>query len=423
MLYSKSIKEAEVKELLNIISKINPVEIVTPTNVSEVKEKWIESARDYYIFNHPFFEYDKNTLKAIAENSYKLEWIKDNFINGIKPENAEDQFILDLLIKRINQAILATEIAASIYLEDPRKTANLTQDIYGAPTSVQTIRCYDIAHGYKPADTAKSCLKQSERRRLQAMKYDAEEISYYFEKTLEYYGIEGWSIDIGKQYTSIDVRTRNSSGIPTVCIPEDRTVNGVKLLELIGHEIESHLRSVENARNLFAQLLGPDSPLLPLAIVLAKSDNELLDEGQAKLSDVHINGTEAIPTPYYTIAIDQARRGALFGDVANTIFGLRIKNGESIVSASKMSWINTYRVFRGCTNTRANGEYKYAFAKDYLYFAGYEIAKKTNPKYLQFASMEIPEIRYLDSLGLLGEARYENQNAVERIKALLLSRE
>ena len=420
MIYSKSFDGSSVQDLLRIVARINPVEIITPVNANEVKKGWIESVKDYQFFSNPTFRYDKEKLRAVAANSCRLEQIKNNFLNSIKPETEEEKVVFDILIKRIDQAIMSTEIAASIVLGDDEKTAELCQDIYGFPSSTQILDCYDIING-RPQASIRSRFNKTEKRKLKAMTFDAKEISEYFEKTLEFYGIDSWAIDISSRYTSIDVRTRNSTGKPTICIPEDREVDGLKLLELVGHEIESHLRSVENSRFLFRNILGLDSPLYPLAVVLAKSDDELLDEGQAKLSDVHINGSSAMPMPYYTVAIDQARRGHNFRDVAETIFGLRIKNGESVEEAAKMSWINTYRVFRGCTDTSTSNFY--AYTKDYIYFSGYNIAKDIDPSYLPFASMGIDEIRKLANLGLIDLVKYKNRDAVKALKAELLSKE
>lgn len=419
MLYSKSFKEAYVKELLQIAGRINPVEIVTPSNVGEAKKSWVESVKDFQLFIDPYFVYDRKKLLDVLSHGNKLQAIRNNFTSSIEPENEVDQVVYDLLIKRIDQAIVTTEIAAGIYVCDDLRVSELCESIYGTPSPEQIRCCYDIAVGKESGSTALSRFSDDEQKKLEAMTFDARQIADWFEEALEYYCIGGWAIDTGSEYTSIDVRTKNLSGRPVICIPEDRVVNGLKLLELIGHEIESHLRSAENAHALFNKLLGGKSPLAHLSVVLAKSDNELLDEGQAKLSDVSINGTAAIPAPYYTIAIDLAHRENSFKEVAEQIFWLQVDKGATIEKAAKSSWTTTYRVFRGTTTPSAkNG---YAFTKDYIYFAGYNTAKEIDPKYLQYASLDTEEIKRLSALGLIDEPAYKNLDAVEHIKASLLS--
>ena len=191
------------------------------------------------------------------------------------------------------------------------------------------------------------------------------------------------------------------------------------MLELIGHEIECHLRGSENCRALIESIIGTDSPLAPLIPIIAKSDNELFYEGVAKNSDVDINGSAALPLPYATIACNQARRSgerASFRDIAEVIYCYRLRNGATDKAAKNGAWATTYRIMRGCTNTSIGG---YCFPKDYVYLGGYRIAQDVEYAYCDFASMTISEIAEIAKHHEL-TPKFPHLNAVKTIKAELL---
>ena len=417
MKYSSRLRSSLIQELVDILARLNPVEIVTPANVADAKENWIRDVNERRFFRNPTFVYDEQKLVKISNYYSRLIEIKYHLRHNVLPESALDQAIFDIIMIRIKQGILATELAASIRLEDDIRTSAISQRIYGDPSTIQIIKCYDVINGNTfPFEgiSPSSSFSENEQKQLKSQKFNAAAIEKWFTAALDYYDIPNWNIEIGEQFSAIDVRTKNSSGQPTIAIPAKRTVNGLKLLELIGHEIESHLRSVENARSLFLEHVGSSSPLAPLALIFAKSDDELLDEGQAKLSDVRINGLEAIPTVFYSIAIDQARRGHSFSDVAETIFGLCVdKAGDSHTTAASRSWTYTYRIFRGATDTSATKGYY--FPKDYVYLAGYNTAKIVNPTYLEFASVGLSELDAffatvdIDAI----KSKYPNRDAVQ----------
>jgi hypothetical protein len=419
MIYSNDLRKDLIKELADILSKLNPVEVVTPTNAQELKTRWLKNVEERCFFTNPEFNYDKELLTESASHYDRLIEIKYHLINHVKPENELEKAIFQILLNRIEQGIVTTNLAASIQLADDARSTMLIQRIYGEPSTSQIIECYNSLSDTGKHEAAQSFFAKRDFRKLSKMKFNAKEIGRWFSVALDYYGISDWDIDIDKRYTSIDARTKSSNGC-VIGIPEDRSLTGPELIKLIGHEIESHIRSVENARQLFTNLLGNKSPLMPLVTILAKSDDELLDEGQAKISDVHICGTDSIPSPYYSIAIDQARRGHTFRDVAETIFGLRIEAGDSHNAAAVKSWQSTYRVFRGSTDTgSSNG---YVFTKDYIYYAGYKIAKNINPAYLEFASVGLNDLLLLfKEINIdMVESIYPHKNAAKFIKNKLL---
>ena len=414
--YSK-VDPAVVSNLAEIISKLNPVELVTPTNVVEEKERWCKIAKNGF-FTNPYFSYDRNALKVAAGYSNMLRTGKNHISSKLIPESPAEKVILDILLNRIESAIACTELAASILLSDDKETSELCHRIYGHPSNTQAVKAYSIVTKEYQHEEIASRFTEEEQKILKAQKFDAAQIEYWFTEIINKYGIEGWTVEVGDQYTAIDVRDKNSSGKPVIGIPTSREVNGLKLLELVGHELECHLRGSVNCKALVEQILGKDSPLAPLYGVIAKSDNELFYEGVAKLSDVSVNGSDAIPLPYFTIACDQARRGENFASISSIIKGMRMDMGQDEKAAVTGAWTTTYRIMRGSTNPSVGG---YCFPKDYIYMCGYEVAKQVNSEWYDYASMTIEELKALADTTDLSNPQCHNLDAVGWLKAELLS--
>jgi|GEM_PF-4605072 len=64
-------------------------------------------------------------------------------------------------------------------------------------------------------------------------------------------------------------------GRPVIKIPSDRVVNGVKLIELVGHELNSHYRSAMATRNYMHELIERGgSPLVDAACAFLVAQSE-----------------------------------------------------------------------------------------------------------------------------------------------------
>lgn len=413
-----------VRENAEIMGKLstkggNAVEISTPSNMLSEKEGWITVA-NRGIFRDPKFFYKKSWLREIA--SYKESFVKasDSLLHSIHPNTPIDEAIYDLIKDRVDDTCASFDFAAAIADGDDYRAAACTCRKYGRPNHEQLTTASLLARRIYSLGDYEPFFGEQEASALQALKFDANGIKAQFERVLEYYGITGWNVIVDPNASAIDVRDKNSSGIPLVVIPVDRKVNGLKLVELIGHELECHLRDSENSRQLFIELLGADSPLIPLVPLLAKPDDEKLYEGHAKLSDVSILGNKSLPKPYYTIAQDLAVHGQSFAQVAYAIYELYLDNGASEMSAIRGAWLATYRTFRGC-NDLANPQ-SYAFGKDYGYLAGFCIAKDLpNSDWLNFASLTLSDLGRLQSAGVtFSNPKYPYLDAVSYIANDLL---
>ena len=411
-----------LEPVAKIMASLNPVEIVKPKNVADAKALWLLDAKSGKYAN-PRFAYDEEKLKTISGYNSLLTSARAQFENGLTPEDETDKIIKKILLHRFDDAIRTTEIAASILLRDDQATCALANRIYGHPSNSQVIKAYGIINEEETLSAGVPRFSESDREALKKIQCNAKAIAYWFTEVIQRYCFTGWTVEVSDRFTAIDVQDKNSSGESVIGIPTDRKVNGLKLLELIGHELECHLRGSENCRALIRQVLEIESanpPLAPFIPILAKSDNELFYEGVAKISDVGVLGEAGLPTPYATIACYRAGHNSSFSETAKDIEDCRRKMGEDEETARKGAWTTTYRIMRGCTNTAVGG---YAFSKDYIYMAGYDFANQINPNLHNFASMTVDELAALQVALLNLYPAYQNLDAVGWIKERLLSGE
>ena len=416
MRYSKSFDPSIVQSLADIICKLNPVECATPANVAKEKAKWLKAA-NCYRYGNPKFRYDTDALETVVSYRESLEKGQKHLREKITPDSLAERVFLDIIDERIEDAITCTSLAASILEGDDKASAESIRKIYGCPDSALIVDAYQIASGELIRPEIKSRFTKKEVKKLKDINCNADDIAYWFREVLGRYGIEDWPVEVGEKYVAIDVRDKNISGHPVVGIPADRECDGLDLLKLIGHEIECHLLGSMNCYALAEDTLGADSPLAPLYRIVAKSDNELFYEGVAKISDVNIVGSDALPLPFATIAIDQSRRGSNFRKIAMLIRSERMRMGASEEAATKGAWTTTCRIMRGCTKPSKSG---FANTKDHIYLRGYSLAQNVDPSWLNFGSMTIEDLTAISKVCEL-EARYPRLDAVGWVKDQLLS--
>lgn len=399
------------ERIAKVAMQLNPVELITPTNAASEKKAFIKTYENGFSVN-PSFLYQKGKLRQAVKAGKELEKLLEaykgleKYYPATKLGEAQEAAVKNIILDRINDAIVTSEMAQAILDGDDSALAELSIEKYGAPTCEMFAMAYRAATDEEFEEVGQPAFDAETIKYLKGQEYDAEEIMYYFTRVLELYGIEDWIVVIDDKATAIDVRDKNLAGRPMVVIPVNRKVNGMKLLELIGHEIECHLRSSENSRYFWSQILTDEyQPLVPL---LAKSDNEFLYEGYAKKNDVCVTGKDGVPTPNYLLAMDQARRGESFATTFEAIAGFEIQNGTKLEKAYSKAWTATYRVFRGATYAKndvvKNG---YLFTKDFAYFGGYHLA--TADDHLDFSSMALRDVIKLEEAGIPLEPHYEHK--------------
>ena len=368
-------------EVEQIVSTLNPVEMVTPTNLAEAKSQWLEQAENG-IFTNPTFTYNAQLLTTITQTADSLLSI-DERISTAKTYSLADEFYLSYLEQVISDAILTVLMAKSILAQNDLFLASFTLVKYGRPSASLVRHAKTLANTGHTTRVTQTELPATDYQRLLDVKLGADFIAEMFTWTMEQYAkkfpaAQVWPVKILDDCSAIDVRDKSSFGYPIIAIPSTRVVNGIKLAELIGHETECHWRNSQNAA-----LLG-----------LPKTDNETIYEGLAKQKDCRFNlhfGTEvSTPLPYYIIAEQAALDGHSFAEVARHLVGFY---GLS----PKRAWGFTYRTFRGISN--CENPVGYAFTKDRAYLEGfYYIDQLPNQEILSFGTLDPSSLEALEEI-------------------------
>ena len=392
--------------------RLNPVELCNPTNLDDLADDWKKCALTDH-FPNPQFKYDTFRLGNAAILGVRISKYWNTILYNCTPENEIDSAILTILENRVKTALLTSDLASFILREEDANSQKAILEIYGRPSGSFITRCYDaLEHPSSYFGQTKSRFGSEAIAALTEKQYKAADIHSVFTKVLEYYGFKDWQCILDPKTKTIDARDKTEDGHPKLVIPHRRKVNGLTLAKLIGHEIESHIRGSENSRDMFRNILN-DSPLLPLAVLLAKSDDERFYEGVAKISDIEIEGDKAMPSHFYTIAIHLALdRHQGFDKVASTMFALNTTGSSTRESAANEAWKYARRIFRGATNTSTG----FAFTKDYGYLEGYEAALNAPASYYDYSSMTLDEIKLLEDAGVdLSMPRYPKRDAVRAL--------
>ena len=370
------------ERIASLAMQLNPVELVTPTNAATEKKSFIKTYNNGYCVN-PNFSYQKGKLRKAVKVGKELEALIETYKRleksypATRLDENQEKAVKNIILSRLIDAVITAEMAQAILDGNDEVLASLSAEKYGLPTCEMIGKAYEAATQEETEEIGPAFVVDVAEY-LKGLEFDAEEIMFYFNRVLELYGIEDWVVVIDDKATAIDVRDKNSAGRPLVVIPVNRKVDGLKLMELIGHELECHLRSSENARYFWSQ------------------------------NDVHVTGSAGIPTPNYLIAMDQARRGESFASTFEVIAGFEIQKGVKPDKAYSKAWTATYRVFRGCTHAK-NDVVKggYLYTKDFAYFGGYHLV--TAEDHLDFSSMSMADIAKLEDAGIPLEPHYAHK--------------
>lgn len=336
-------------EIGEINSKINLVELVEPINSVEEKEKWLEEAKKGN-FTNPKYVYDKALLANAISYLPRVEHLCEivNEMHVLMPRTSFEQKMMQEIIIDL---MLSLETAKAIINEDDEDAMYYLRQKYGmdmhpeSEISLETDMPKKIDIVSDPVSSAKM--------------FDAEEIAKFFSDAMGEYGFS-WPVIISDTAAAIDVRDKSKNGREVV-IPASRKVSACNLIRLMGHEIESHMRTSMNGMELFGYG-GLDM----------KTDDETLYEGLALLSDkdfdLWFNGNYDGPKPWYAIATKLATSQMSFAEVAECIYECRKNEAHALAK----TYTVTRRIFRGVSDSKNPAGY--AFLKDLAYFNGFKIA-------------------------------------------------
>lgn len=252
----------------------------------------------------------------------------------------------------------------------------------------------------------------STEEKLRKSKFNAEDIKNYFEIALIRGGLEsvGYKVIIDSAVKSIGVFKKHPKyDSPVILIPENREVDGIKLLQLIAHEIGGHITSdfYNNKQGLGAMSLGRDW--------------ETYNEGSAKMNETEIKkeiiGESCLDfrinsSSLYVLAMEKVKNGGDFDETYKYTFDLAkkellaegVNNTESEKGAIETAERMCRRIFRGF-DKKERGKY---FTKDLAYLVGelgaQEMRKMGVNKYLDLSKVD-PEL--ISDLIKMGVYTYE----------------
>ena len=398
------------------LNRLNIVEAITPTNIFSAKEYFIEQAIQSK-FPNIQLQYDRHKLSKCCVEDSTISIAKQHILDNIIPESPADNTVYEILHNRLNQLHFANNLIHSILSKSTQSTKDAVHALYGIVEQNEFTEAVRAPRTHDHSQLTDEDLI----KKLKNQKFNALDIAFFFQQALNYCGIKNWRVDIGSQYSSIDARDLNFDGEPTLGIPQDRVVDGLKLASLVGHEINCHIRNVENSRAWFDDNLDADNPLRPLIPFLSKSFSEKEYEGVAKIADHYTTGKS--PTPDYIVTISFAQNVNSWSQVAKHCYYNALAKGKTPEQAAQRAWIFTYRTLRGVSDT-ANTE-GYAFTKDAGYLLGYKRMQKLaelNPLYLDFASVTESDARAFIGASSELAPRYPDRKAATWIAENLLSR-
>lgn len=404
----------ELKQFLIDLGKIaqtmNIVEMVTPVNAGEEKQKWLEKAARGE-WTNPSFRYNAELLASVASYESQLESLGKTMSAALSTVSSEQagKVLCQLTDNRYGEVQYTIALAKAMLgdgLNSDTGAAAALELIFGNP-SKETV---EAAQGYAKRLAAGGGKDQQDnanlkiiRQRLKGLEFNAEKIRENFIWMAGQCGFAGTRpVEISDTTTSIDVRDKSSRGA-VVSIPTDRKVSGLKLVELIGHEILCHWGDSERAARALP-LLGSGA---------LKPADEVLYEGHATLTDYNTHfflGDKAPQRqlPFYVMAMDWARHGHNFAETAAYMYEHIRPTKLSDEAALTQTWTTCLRIFRG-SRGGDGGKYPcYAFTKDRAYFEGRLVAEKLHEQKLD-SVLEISTLSKNDIDALMTAVKFEQK--------------
>ncbi len=404
-LMSGSLREA-LEELAEISAGLNLVEMVTPVNATEEKEKWLELARKG-LFTDPVFRYNTDLLETVSAKRAQLSRLDGDFLficADSKYKGPEDRAIVEMIKNRFREADYIIGCAGAILEQDMSFLNTTMETIFPGVQSELLEAANAEAERLVEAGSARTkkhdfaLLSDYDRKELRNMKIGPEEIRNYFWIVAKQYGIERTRpIEVSTSATSIDVRDKSSVG-PIVVIPHTREVSGLKLLELIAHEIEGHWRASENAQAILPLIGG--GALKPADETLYEG-HAMLIEHQAKYMLEGVKKDMAKPWALSTIGLALAEYS--FSEAATRLYPLMRAAGQEPGEdeLEVRVWKVCSRIYRGLTDTSKNPR-RYAFTKDQAYFSGRMLAEDLFDAglehLLEFSTLSIRDLETLSQV-------------------------
>lgn len=393
--------------------KVELLKSITPANYNEAKREWLEQAKKG-CFTNPKFVYSASVYESRAIlndwNELCAKW--EDFTS----HSAQEQLLYDLVNDYLIRQKMIRLITFATAVGNDSLTNTLMRQYYGQTSTELVELAYSLANGatisHPLCDSLAQKLDPHQADARLCKEYGAPDIKKLFEATLEEYRLQNnWKVVIDDVHSSICVTTFTSEDDSRIYIPRTRKVNEVKAIQLVGHEIECHVRHNENCIALLQDIF--DIPR-DVAAKLVSDRDGTLTEGFAKISDATIQkrclGTNGgTPEPWYVIIADLAKQGESFAQITER---LHEEWGVGLVKC----YTQASRIFRGCRNT-AN-PHKFSRQADRSYLEGYikaiDLREKASPLF-NFAKFD--EKLWPKITGLISEptAKYLDLGVADKL--------
>ncbi len=320
---------AEVdNHLTQIAGQLNLLRLISPVNISTEKEKFMADSN-----YNPQFEYELD-LSELAEVEARLE-------NLIIDESTWQGFLLnEVKIKFLQDCHFAQQIGG-----DLDEFIQVNQLKYNSKADLPD---EEILHLAESKIVKGECLQKEK-------KYEAQRVKDIFDAFLKEKKIN-WNVVVDCDLVpllSVNYFTREIKLNPLIQLSQ------IELERMLIHEIETHLYSYLNGKNLFQMA------------AIALKDYEKTAEGLAAY-----NESLVFPEDKSFLKRFQLRyKAVLFGE-KNSFCKLYRYLREEIKFGKEEAWRTALRVKRGLSDTSQAG----AFLKDKIYLQGFFAIAELNPE-------------------------------------------
>ena len=320
-------------------------------------------------FTYP--EMEKVDIQELKNDLAELENIEKNV------ENETNESVKNIVLETISIVEAKINILAEIKKGNPEKAFENAKIAYGDiddQLCQKAEKCYKEKIEFLKEKKRKGIVKSDLEKVLEKKKFNAEDIKKYFDLALDKGNLRYNDLEvvIDERATAIDVRPSDPNyDHPVIVIPPDREVDGIKLIQLIAHEIGCHV-----VQNNYNHRLGLEGLSFGKDWETAQEGFAVRSESEIKkvmFGDSVVDFKYDVDRAYFILAMEKIKKGAGIGEVYDYIFSLKeeefLAKGDEEENEEKASK-ETKMILRRVTR----GMYPYYFPKDKAYFEGEFVA-------------------------------------------------
>ncbi len=359
-------------------------------------------------------ELNKLDVQKLEDSLVKLDDIKK------RVENEKNENVRNIVLEMISVAEAKINILLELKNNNPKGAFENAKIAYG---DIDDQLCEKARECYeKRIEFFKKEQKSELEKTLEQKKFDAESIKKYFDLVLDKSQLRYANLEvvIDEKAKAIDVRFSDPDyDHPVILIPPKRVVNGIKLIQLVAHEIGCHV--VQNVYNSKLGLKG----------LSFGRKWEIVQEGFAIRSEAEVKeevigeseiDLEMQAKPYYVLAMEKIKKSADLAEVYEYIFNLRKEEFLAKGCDERKSEEKASALTKNVLRRVIRGMYPYYFPKDKAYFEGEfmarEMEKEGVDKYLRHSKVDPALVPYMINLGIYsGTPLYKRSLELAKIAA------